>query len=89
MVIATKFTTGYKAGSKKIAVNYSGNHIKSMRTSVRDSLAKLKTDHIDLLWMHWYDWCTPVEEVMQGLNDLVRSGKVHCASSLSTCATHC
>jgi len=76
LVIATKYTTMYKAGASKFKSNYAGNHYKSMFHSVNDSLKKLRTSYIDLLYMHWIDWQTPVEEVMQSLNILVKSGKV-------------
>lgn len=45
--------------------------------SVDDSLRRLRTTHIDLLWLHAWDGTTPEDEVMRGLDDLVRSGKVH------------
>lgn len=47
-----------------------------MMLSVKDSLKKLKTTYIDILYVHWFDYTTGVEEMMQGLNDLVRKGKV-------------
>jgi aryl-alcohol dehydrogenase-like predicted oxidoreductase len=56
LVLATKFTTGYpnyKLGKNK-TVNYTGNHKRSMHMSVRDSLKKLQTDYIDVLYVHWY-----------------------------------
>lgn len=59
-----------------IQVNYAGNHKKSLKHSLEASLIKLKTDYIDLLYVHWWDYSTPIEEVMLSLNDLVRSGKV-------------
>lgn len=43
---------------------------------VEDSLKKLKTSYIDILYVHWWDYSTSVEEVMHALNDLVKSGKV-------------
>ena len=41
-----------------------------------DSLKKLKTDYIDILYVHWWDWNTSIPEVMDGLHSLVMSGKV-------------
>ncbi|KZT21958.1 Aldo/keto reductase [Neolentinus lepideus HHB14362 ss-1] len=78
IVIATKYTTGYKKGDDSVAikVNYLGNHVKSMHVSVRDSLRKLRTDYIDVLYVHWWDWNTTIEEVMDGLHALVMQGKV-------------
>lgn len=40
------------------------------------SLRRLRTDHIDLYQVHSWDANTPIEETLEGLNDLVRSGKV-------------
>ena len=56
MVVATKYTAGYKAYDRDnlpFQSNYTGNSAKSMHVSVRDSLAKLRTDYIDLLYVHW------------------------------------
>lgn len=78
MVIATKYTTCYREsyGDTEILVNATGNSAKSLHTSVHASLKKLKTDYIDLLYVHWWDYTTSVEEVMQSLNVLVQQGKV-------------
>lgn len=78
MVIATKYTTDYKwfeLGKGK-AVNHCGNHRRSLHMSVRDSLAKLKTDWIDILYVHWWDQLSSIEEVMDSLHILVQQGKV-------------
>lgn len=57
MVIATKFTTDYRTHElgKGKAPNACGNHKRSMFLSVRDSLRKLQTDFIDILYLHWWD----------------------------------
>ena len=47
-----------------------------MHLSVEASLKKLRTDYIDILYVHWWDYSTPIEEVMNGLHNLVVSGKV-------------
>ena len=78
IVIATKFTTDYKkyeVGGGKSA-NYCGNHKRSLHVSVRDSLRKLQTDWIDILYVHWWDYMSSIEEVMDSLHILVQQGKV-------------
>lgn len=59
-----------------IGVNYAGNHKKSLRTSLDASLKKLRTDYIDILYVHWWDHSTSIPELMQSLADVVREGKV-------------
>ncbi|BCS22823.1 uncharacterized protein APUU_31048S [Aspergillus puulaauensis] len=79
MVIATKYTTGFRDAhheTEHIQSNFVGNSVKSLQISVKYSLAHLRTDYIDLLYVHWWDLTTGVEEVMHGLNTLVTSGKV-------------
>ncbi|KAF5679854.1 alcohol dehydrogenase [Fusarium denticulatum] len=79
MVIATKYSAGYRAfgdNPEPLQSNFTGNSAKSMHISVRDSLKKLRTDYIDILYVHWWDYATPVEEVMRGLHVLVMQGKV-------------
>lgn len=71
-VVATKYTLGTRPGDP----NFSGNHRKNMMQAVDASLQRLGTDHLDLYWVHVWDFTTPVEEVMRGLDDLVRQGKV-------------
>lgn len=71
-VVATKYSMSTRAGDPA----YSGNHRKNMMHSVEASLKRLNTDHIDLYWVHAWDHLTPVDEVMRGLDDLVRQGKV-------------
>ena len=72
IVMATKYTNA-NAGTDP---NAAGNHRKSMMQAVEASLKRLQTDFIDLYWVHIWDQITPVEEVMRGLDDLVRQGKV-------------
>ncbi|KAJ7174567.1 NADP-dependent oxidoreductase domain-containing protein [Mycena filopes] len=78
LVIATKYTTNFKARNDAFAqkVTYVGNNVKSMHLSVEASLKKLRTTYIDILYLHWWDWDTGVEEVMNGLHNLVVQGKV-------------
>ena len=77
-VLATKFTLPDNPASPANAgnVNVTGNHRKNLHRSVEGSLKRLGTDYIDLLWLHAWDFLTPVEEVMRSLDDLVRAGKV-------------
>jgi aryl-alcohol dehydrogenase-like predicted oxidoreductase len=72
IVLATKFTGPMRGRD----VNASGNSRKNMMDSVHASLQRLKTDYIDLYWVHARDYLTPIDEVMRGLDDLVRQGKV-------------
>jgi len=78
MVIATKFTTGYNIAQegRGKTVNHAGNHKRSLHMSLRDSLIKLKTDWIDVLYVHWWDWTTSIEELMDSLDAVVKQGKV-------------
>lgn len=79
MVVATKYTVGYKNHDHetwKLQSNYGGNSVKSMHISVRESLQKLKTDYIDLLYVHFWDFGTSIEEVMRGLHSFVMERKV-------------
>jgi aryl-alcohol dehydrogenase-like predicted oxidoreductase len=72
MVLATKYSNAAPGTDP----NAAGNHRKSMMQAVEASLRRLQTDYIDLYWVHIWDQITPVEEVMRGLDDLVRQGKV-------------
>jgi len=53
-----------------------GNNVKSMYISLEESLKKLRTSYVDIFYVHWWDWETSVEEVMDGLHTLVQQGKV-------------
>jgi aryl-alcohol dehydrogenase-like predicted oxidoreductase len=72
MVLATKYTNAAPGTDP----NAAGNQRKNMVQAVEASLKRLRTDYIDLYWVHVWDQITPVEEVMRGLDDLVRQGKV-------------
>ncbi|MCA9669198.1 MAG: aldo/keto reductase [Myxococcales bacterium] len=72
MVVATKYTLAMDHAN----VNSAGNQRKNMVRAVEDSLRRLRTDYIDLYWVHAWDDYTPFEETMRGLDDLVRAGKV-------------
>lgn len=50
-----------------------------MIQSVESSLKRLKTDRIDLLWAHFDDQLTPLEEIVRAFDDLVRAGKIQYA----------
>ena len=79
IVLATKYTTNYQShivGKSYKAINFGGNSRKSLHVSLRDSLRKLRTDYIDLLYVHWWDYGTSIEEVMDALHALVEAGKV-------------
>jgi aryl-alcohol dehydrogenase-like predicted oxidoreductase len=72
-VIATKYTMAVSPSS---GVSTTGNSRKNMRHAVEASLKRLKTDYIDLYWVHCPDEMTPMDEIMRGLHDLVSDGKV-------------
>jgi aryl-alcohol dehydrogenase-like predicted oxidoreductase len=71
-VVATKYSLTLRRDDP----NAGGNHRKNMMRTVDESLQRLNTDHIDLYWLHMWDNTTPVDEVLRGLDDLVRMGKV-------------
>jgi aryl-alcohol dehydrogenase-like predicted oxidoreductase len=72
VVLATKFTFNAQPGNP----NAGGNGRKNIYRALHGSLQRLKTDYIDLYWLHAWDTVTPVEEVVSTLNDLVREGKI-------------
>jgi aryl-alcohol dehydrogenase-like predicted oxidoreductase len=72
VVLATKYTMSVEAGNP----NAGGNGRKNLIASLEASLRRLRTDYVDLYWMHAWDTMTPVEEVMSTFDALVRSGKV-------------
>jgi aryl-alcohol dehydrogenase-like predicted oxidoreductase len=85
VVIATKCFFGVDtSGQQRItwadptAVdrNAKGLSRKHIMHSVQDSLERLQTDYIDLYIIHRWDNNTPIEETMEALHDVVKSGKV-------------
>lgn len=72
LVISTKYSLTTCPGDP----NNAGNHRKSMVRAVEDSLRRLQTDYIDLLYLHMWDYRTPVEEILRAFDDLIRQGKV-------------
>ncbi len=72
IVLATKFT----GATRRRDANAIGNSRKNMMESLEAILKRLGTDYGDQIWVHAHDAMTPVEEVMRGLDDLVRAGKV-------------
>jgi aryl-alcohol dehydrogenase-like predicted oxidoreductase len=71
-VVATKYTLAMDHADP----NAAGNQRKNLVRSVEASLRRLRTDYIDLLWVHAWDDLTPWQETMRGLDDVVRQGKV-------------
>ncbi len=71
-VLATKYTLNTRPGDP----NAGGNHRKAMVQSLHASLDRLKTDYIDVYWVHIRDQFTPVEEIVRALDDLVAKGQV-------------
>ncbi|MFG1946826.1 aldo/keto reductase [Nonomuraea sp. NPDC048826] len=71
-VLATKYTLT----RDDTDLNAAGNHRKNLVLSLEESLRRLRTDYVDLLWVHVWDRHTPIEETMRALDDLVRAGKV-------------
>jgi len=79
-VLATKYTLKDNTTNP----NASGNNRKNMMRSVEESLKRLKTDFIDVLYLHIWDDLTPIDEVLRGLDDLIRQGKVNYAAISDT-----
>jgi aryl-alcohol dehydrogenase-like predicted oxidoreductase len=73
-VLATKY--GLNSGTDGSDPNVGGGHRKSIMRAIDESLERLRTDYLDVYWLHVWDAFTPVDEVVQTLDDLVRSGKV-------------
>ncbi len=79
-VLATK----YSLKDNMTNPNASGNSRKNMMRSVEESLRRLKTDFIDVLYLHIWDDLTPMDEVLRGMDDLIRQGKITYAAISDT-----
>ncbi|MBP2708008.1 aldo/keto reductase [Microbispora sp. RL4-1S] len=71
-VLSTKYTVSRDRADP----NAAGNHRKNLRASLETSLRRLRTDYVDVYWVHMWDRDTPIEETMRALDDAVRAGKV-------------
>jgi aryl-alcohol dehydrogenase-like predicted oxidoreductase len=71
-VLSTKYTVTRDPSDP----NAAGNHRKNLLLSLETSLRRLRTDYIDLYWVHIWDRATPTEETMRALDDAVRAGKI-------------
>ncbi|MCT7661858.1 aldo/keto reductase [Mycobacterium deserti] len=71
--ITTKFALACPEGAGYLPT---GNSRRAMFRSVEGSLRRLQTDYIDLLWVHFPDFVTPMDEIVRGLDDLARAGKI-------------
>jgi aryl-alcohol dehydrogenase-like predicted oxidoreductase len=71
-VLATK----YSLNTDSTNPNAGGNHRRALVRSIEDSLRRLKTDYIDLYWLHAWDSRSEIEDVMRALDDLVQQGKI-------------
>ena len=71
-VVATKYTLSLDPADP----NAGGNHRKSLVRALEQSLRRLGTDYVDLLYLHMRDDLTPIDEALRALDDQVRLGKV-------------
>jgi aryl-alcohol dehydrogenase-like predicted oxidoreductase len=72
IVLATKYSFNTSPGDP----NAGGNHRKNLVQALNASLRRLRTDYIDIFWVHVWDFTTPVDELLRALDDLVRAGKI-------------
>jgi len=81
IVLATKYVTAWRGGENgpsenENIVNTGGTGAKSLRISLNQSLKNFQTDYVDLLYIHWWDFSSSIEELMHTLDNAVTSGKV-------------
>lgn len=72
LVLASKFSMTTDPADP----NAGGNSRKNLRQALEASLRRLRTDYLDVYWVHAWDRCTPMEELLRALDDAVRAGKV-------------
>src|SRR5262245_29060402 len=72
VVLSTKYSTALRTDDP----NGGGSHRRHLVEALESSLRRMRTDHVDVLWVHFRDELTPVEETMRALDDQVRLGKV-------------
>ncbi|KAA8562813.1 Aldo-keto reductase IolS [Pseudomonas extremaustralis] len=72
-VLATKYTNGAEPGAGRLVT---GNNRKAMVASIEASLKRLGTDRVDIYWVHHPDGVTSLDEILRGLDDLARAGKI-------------
>jgi aryl-alcohol dehydrogenase-like predicted oxidoreductase len=73
IVLATKYTMGSSARS---GLQMTGNSRKAMVQSLEQSLRRLGTDRVDVLWAHVADASTPIDEILRAFHDLTCAGKI-------------
>ena len=71
VVLASKFFNPVGPGP-----NDSGTSRVHIMNAVEDSLRRLRTDHLDILYVHHVDVETPLDEMLRAVDDLIRAGKV-------------
>jgi len=72
LVLATKFLANLFPGDP----NAGGGGRKAVIAQLEESLRRLRTDYVDVYWIHAWDRLTPIEETLRVLDDLVRAGKI-------------
>lgn len=71
LVVATK--AGFSAGA---GVSGGGSGARRLNVALDGSLKRLRTDHVDLYWLHVWDSVTPAEELLETMSGLMRAGKI-------------
>jgi aryl-alcohol dehydrogenase-like predicted oxidoreductase len=71
IVVATK--AGFATGKGLLA---GGNGSKHLHSALDGSLRRLRTDYVDMFWVHVWDSVTPAEELLETMAALVRAGKI-------------